>query len=202
MPLSDLSPAQQKAFNDRLKELQMDPSKVVKKITPETHRGPVVLSGDPAASSVPPHIVTVTSLDEVKRIAGNPDDAYDTGLMQEHHEIQPPWPAALNGKDPSQLKPEENNRINAAEIAYIYGHSKHHQSYKTIIEKHKYPAKFAVFAAEDICLDASNSPLIIKSESAHCYGTITICQGGSIQFESNAVMTVQKMVKSNAAKCT
>lgn len=202
MPLSDLSPAQQQAFHDRLKELRMDPSKVVPKITPETHKGPVVLSADPKKSSVPPHIVTVTSLDEVKRLAGNPDEDYVKGVIQEHHEIQPAWPAGKNDKDPSELKPEENRRIQAAEYAYLYGNSKHHRSYKAIIEKHKYPVDFAVFAAEDICLDSRNSPLIISSESAHNYGTMTICEGGSIKFEANAVMTVQKMVKSTATKCS
>ena len=47
MPLSDLTPQQQQAFNDRLKELHMDPSKVVPKITPETFKGPIVLSANP-----------------------------------------------------------------------------------------------------------------------------------------------------------
>jgi hypothetical protein len=201
MPLSDLMPEQQKAFHDRLKELQMDPSRVLAKIAPETHSGPIVLSADPTESSVEPHIVTVTSLDEVKRLAGNPDSDFENGVLAEHHEIQPPWPAALTGRAASELTAEQNRQIHAAEIAYIYGNSKHHQSYKAIIEQHKYPADFAVFAAEDVCLDASNSPLIIKSESAHNYGTLTICEGGSIKFEANAVLTVQKMVKLSATKC-
>jgi hypothetical protein len=202
MPLSDLTPEQQKAFNDRLKELQMDPAKVLPKITPATHKGPIIMSGDHTVSHVPPHVVTVASLDELKRVAGNPDALYDAGTLQEHHEIQPPWPQALNQKDQSELDPEQNRRINAAEIAYIYGNSKNHQSYKDIIEKHKFPATFAVFAAEDVCLDSSNSPLIIQSESAHVYGTVTICEGGSIQFEANATMSVQKLVKSTATSCS
>jgi len=201
MPLSDLTPEQQKNFNDRLKELQMDPSKVLRKITPQTHPGPIVLSADPAESSIAPHIVTMTSLDEVKRLAGNPDSAFENGTMLEHHAIQQPWPAELNGKAPTELKAEHNRRIHAAEMAYIYGNSKHHASYKTIIEQHKYPADFAVFAAEDLCLDATNSPFIIKSDSAHNYGTITICEGGSMKFEANATLTVQKMVRSTATKC-
>ena len=145
--------------------------------------------------------MTVTSLDEVKRLAGNPDADFENGVMAEHHEIQPEWPAHLNGKEPSELTAEDNRRINAAEIAYIYGNSKHHQSYKAIIEKHRYPADFAVFAALDVCLDATNSPLVIKSEGAHNYGTITICEGGSIKFESNAVLTVQRMIRSPATRC-
>jgi hypothetical protein len=201
MPLSELSQEQQDAFHERLRELRMDPSLVVKKITPETHRGSVVLSADARISSVPPTMVTVLSLDEVKRIAGNPDEDFEKGLMSDHHEALAPWPADKNDKDPAQLSAEENNRINAAEMGYIYGNSKNFSSYKTIIEKQKYPARFAVFAVEDVCIDSTNSPYLIKSESAHNYGTMTICQGGSLVFEANAVMTVQKMVKSTATKC-
>lgn len=201
MPLSDLSDEQQQAFYDRLKELRMDPSKVIPKITPETHPGPVTLSADPEKSTIPPHIVTVNSLDEVKRIAGNADEDYECGRLTAHHEVQPEWPQEKNDKDPAELDPSENRRINAAEMAYIYGHSKHHQSYKTIIERHKYPAKFAVFAAEDLCIDSRNSPFVVTSESAHNYGTVTICEGGSIAFEANAVWTVQNMVKSSATTC-
>lgn len=202
MPLSELAQEQQEAFHERLRELRLDPSKVVKKITPETHRGPVVLSADPRISSVPPTIVTVVSLDEVKRIAGNSDEHYEKGLMADHHEALPPWPAEKNHMDPSQLTAEENNLINAAEMGYIYGNSKNFSSYKTIIEKHKYPARFAVFAAEDVCIDSTNTPLIITSESAHNYGTVTICQGAQIVFEANATMSVQKMIKSTATKCS
>ena len=201
MPLSDLTPEQQQAFHDRLKELRMDPSKVLKEITPQTHKGPLVLSADPKKSSVPPHIVTVASLDEVKRLAGNPDEDYENGIMEHHHEALPEWSAEMNDKDPSELKAEENRRIEAAEHGYLYGHSKRFASYKPIIEKHKYPAQFAVFAAEDVCVDASNSPFLIKAESGHNYGTFTVCEGGSIQFEANAVITVQKFINSTATKC-
>lgn len=202
MPLADLSAEQQQAFRDRLKELQMDPAKVVKSITPVTSKGPVVLSADAKESHVEAHLVTVNSLDDVKRLAGNPDGDYESGKMAEHHPKFELWPEHKNGLAAEELSAEENNRINDAELAYIYGNSKHVKSYKSIIESHKYPATFAVFAVEDICLDASNSPMVIKSESAHNYGTLTICAGGSIKFEANAVLTVQKMVRSNAASCS
>lgn len=201
MPLSDLTPEQQDAFHARLKELRMDPSKVMKKISPKTHSGPITLSADPAISSIPPHMVTITSLDELKRLAGNPDADYENGIMTAHHAIQEPWPAELNGKTRKELTAEQNRRIHAAYIAYVYGNSKLHASYKTIIEQHYYPQDFAVFAAEDVCIDANNSPFIISTDSAHNYGTVTICEGGSIKFEANAVMNVQVMVKSTATSC-
>lgn len=202
MPLKDLTPEQQKAFHDRLKELQISPSQVVERLTPQTRSGPVVLSADPTESAIPAHIVTVTSLDEVKRIAGHPDSLFETGKMADHYEVQPEWPHHLNGRAPSELTAEQNRQINAAEMGYIYGNSHHHKSYKHIIEHHKYPAQFAVFAAEDVCIDASNSPFIIKGDTAHNYGTLTICDGGQLVFQGNAVLTVQKMVKSTATKCS
>lgn len=201
MPLSDLPADQRQAFHDRLKELRISPEQVVPSISPKTHPGPVILSIDPGLSSIPPTVVTVSSLDEVKRIAGNPDEHYESGRLQEHHAILPEWPAHKNDKSPEELEPHENQQIIAAEMAYLYGNSKHHSSYKTIIEKHKYPAKFAVFAVEDVCVDKDH-PLIIKSEGAYNFGTVTICEGGSIYFEANATMTVQQMVKSTATSCS
>lgn len=201
MPLSDLTQEQQDAFHQRLKELRIDPSQVVPKITPATHPGPVTLSADPAKSTIPPHIVTLTSIDEVKRLAGNADADFESGAMARHHEPLPEWPAELNGRAPSELAAEHNRRIGAAEIGYIYGYSKDFESYKTIIEQHKFPVDFAVFAAEDVCIDATNSPFIIGSDSGHNYGTMTICEGGYLKFEANATLTVQKMVRSSATSC-
>jgi len=202
MPLSDLSQQQQDAFHERLKELRMDPSKVLKKISPETHQGPVIFSADPARSSVEPHIITLTSIDEVKRLAGNADSDFETGLLEKHHSELPEWPSELNGRATSELGAEHNRRIGAAEIGYIYGYSKDYASYKHVIDQHKFPADFAVFAAEDVCIDASNSPFLIEANSGHNYGTMTICEGGYIQFEGNATLTVQKMVRSSATKCS
>ena len=202
MPLTDLPQEHQEKFWTRVKELRLDPSKVIPKITPQSHPGPIVLSADPKESRVEPHIVTITSLDELKRLAGNADEDFESGRMVHSYDVQPEWPAEQNGVSVSELTAEQNRRINAAEIAYVFGHSKLHASYKTIIEQRRYPADFAVFAAEDVCIDASNSPFTIKSDSAHAYGTMTICEGGTLKFEANATISVQKLIKSNATKCS
>lgn len=201
MPLSDLTPEQQQAFHDRLKELGMDRSQVVAEISPRTHQGPVYLSPDPEVTAVKPHILTLSSIAEVKRLAGNADADFESGLLEYHHPEFPEWPVERNGLNPQDLTPEENRRIVNAEIAYVYGHSGRVASYRNIIDRHKFPAKFAAFAVEDICLDASNSPLVITAESLHVFGTVTICQGGSIRFEANATVTVQRMVKSDRPNC-
>jgi len=201
VPLTSLSKEQQSAFSARLKEFQMKPEQVVKQVNSKTHKGPIVLSADPAVSTIPPHIVTLTSLDEAKRLAGNEDELFENGLMQNAHEALPEWPAALNDKDRTELTPEQNRLINKAHTAYIYGHSKLVSSYKAIIEKLNYPVQVATFAIEELCIDKTNSPFIVKDPAGLNVGTLTICEGGYIQTESNTSITAQVMIKSDKTSC-
>jgi hypothetical protein len=200
MPLSDLSPQQQQAFADGLKELGMDPSQVIPAINSKTHPGPVTLSPDPSESTIKPIMVTIKNVDEAKRLAGNKDSDYTNGLMEEHHAPLPAWPQHKNTLDAVQLSADENNLIKKAHTAYIYGNSANVHSYKDIIDKHNYPAQVACFAVEDICVDSTNSPFKIGPAGLTC-GTLTICEGGSIQFTGNATVNCQKMVKSDATSC-
>lgn len=201
MPLSDLSAEQQQAFWDRLKELGMDPSQVVAKITPETHQGPVRLSPDGSVSAVPAHILTLSSVDDVKRLAGNADAEYDLGTLVHHHAEFPEWPEDRVALDSRELTPEENRRLVAAEVAYVYGDSRRLKGYRAALDRHKFPVRVAAFAVEDICLDATNSPLVVTADSLHNFGTLTICEGGWIKFNANATLTIQKLVKSDRTKC-
>jgi hypothetical protein len=202
MAFTDLSSEQRQAFEKALKEYRVHPDNVIRSISPQTHSGPIVTSVDPKASTLLPTLVTVSSLDEVKRLAGNADADYSNGLMQENHEELDEWPAELNAMAEADLTAEQRTVIEKAEMGYIYGNSRKFQSYKHIIEKTKYPATFAIFAVEDLCLDASNSPYVVKSDSAHVFGTVTLCEGGSFKFEAGAVVTCQKMRRVTATKCS
>lgn len=201
MSLSALSAEQQQAFYDRLKEFEMDPSAVIQHVDSSTHPGPITFSANPALSTFPPHIVTLTSVDDAKRLAGNPDEHYENGVMMEHHETLPEWPAHKTALEAHELSPEEKQLINKAHVAYIYGNSKKVQSYKDVIEKHNYPVEVAAVAIESLCLDATNSPFQVKSDAGLNIGTLTICQGGSINFEANSHVTIQVMHKSDATSC-
>jgi len=201
VPLQNLSAEQQDAFHKRLKEFQMNPSQVVPRISSNTHSGPIVLSADPASSTIPPHILTLASVDEVKRLAGNADEEFESGRLQSHHEPLPEWPQHLNDSATSQLTPQQNQLVHKAHIAYVYGNSKNVASYKPIIEKLNYPLKVATFAVEDMCVDASNSPVIISSRIGVDIGTLTIYPGGQIKFESDIAITIQKMVKMDSGSC-
>lgn len=201
MPLSDLTPEQQSAFNRRLKELQMRPEQVIKRIDSGTHKGPMVVSADPASSTFEVHTLTLSSLDEAKRLAGNADSLFEQGLMQESPIDIPEWPQHLNDKDTAALTPAENQLINRAHKAYLYGNSKRVSSYKSIVEKLNYPVEVATLAVEDMCLDATNSPFLVATKTGIDIGTLTICDGGWIKVETDASFTVQVMRKVNKSSC-
>lgn len=203
MPRTELTTEQRKAFENDLKKFGIPPDRVVANITPETHPGPVTLSADPKTSTIPPVMLSVNSVDEVKRLAGHPDAEFEDGTREDvmNGAELPDWPEELNDADPSELTPEQNRQIEQASRAYIYGHSGKVQSYKSIIEKHKFPTKLATFAAENVCIDSSNSPFVIDSDSGHVYGTMTICASGTLKFEANATMSVQNLIKSNDDTC-
>jgi len=201
MPLSDLTAEQQSAFHKRLKELQMKPDQVIKRIDSETHKGPMILSADPKVSTLKGHPLTITSLDEAKRLGGNADSLFEQGLMEERELDIPNWPANLNDMDTSSLTPAQNQLVNRAHIAYLFGNSKRVESYKSIIEKLNYPVTVTTFAVEDLCLDTTNSPFIVATKSPVNIGTLTICKGGWIKVEADANFTVQVMKKVDKTSC-
>jgi len=201
MPLSDLTPEQQSAFHRRLKELQMNPEQVIKRIDSETHKGPMILSADPKVSTFKGHTLTITSLDEAKRLGGNADSLFEQGLMKERDFEIPHWPANLNDQDTSSLTPAQNQLVNRAHTAYLYGNSKRVASYKSILEKLKYPVTVTALAVEDMCLDATNSPFVVASNAPVDIGTLTICNGGWIKVEADANFTVQVMKKVDESSC-
>lgn len=201
MPLSDLSDEQQAAFKARLKEMNLTEADVVPRLGPDTQKGPTILSADPRESAVRPHMFTFNDLDQMKALVGNPDSDYETGFMDLHHELVNHWPQDRNGDCEDDLTPADNQRIDHAYKAYLFSHSKYFASYKAIVEKIHFPAKFVVFAVVDVCLDSTNSPLVVKNGSGVNFGTITICEGGWIDFQADAVVTIQKMVKTDAPSC-
>ena len=179
----------------------MSPEQVIKRIDSGTHSGPMTLSADPASSTFKPHTLTISSLDEAKRLAGNADSLFEKGLMKERALDIPEWPTSKNDKDRAALTPAENQLINRAHKAYLYGHSKRVASYKSIIEQQNYPVEVAALAVEDLCLDASNSPFVVATKGGVNIGTLTICDGGWIKVEADANFTVQVMKRVNKTSC-
>lgn len=154
------------------------------------------LSDRPGVKSIiPARKIAVHSLDDLKALAGNPDHHYKTGLMQAHlHEDLPLWEENKNGRAPEQLSIEENENIVKAFKTYIYGHSAKVESYKDIIHQHFFPMTLATYAAENMVVPAGTTLNVDGSMSSASFGTLTVEQGATINFETTATWTVQSMV--------
>ncbi len=157
-----------------------------------------MLSADAAVSAIPPHMKRIENVDEMKAVTGNQDAHYETGLLAEHHTIPSPWPEDRTEVDEDELTPEERATIHHAHLVWLYGNSKSVSSYRDVINALEYPRDIPVFAALDVDITAANSPYVIDADdSGHIYGTVTIYDGGSIQFNGNVDLNCQQMVQSD-----
>lgn len=197
MPLHDLTDEQQAAFRARLAQSGIDPADVLPYVGPDSHPGQLIASPDPAQSTIAPHFMHVTSVGELKRLTGIPDEHYASGYLQEHHETPEEWPAdrVLSGR--ADCSPADLAAIHHAHIVWLYGNSARVSSYEDAINAVEYPRDIPIFAAEELVITAANSPYLITAESGHSYGLVTIYAGGSIQFEGNVDFNCQRMVKSD-----
>lgn len=200
MAFADLTPEQQQAFHDRLALAGIDPATVAKHVGPSTHAGQLHASSNPDESTIKPHTLRVKDVDTLKSLAGNPDEHYELGLIEEHHEIPEPWPQERSDLRRQDADLADRVRIHQAHIVWMYGNSKHVQSYRDVINSVEYPKEIPVFAAEELVITKDNSPYVISpAESGHIYGEVTIYDGGSIEFQGFVDFNCQKMVKSDLA---
>jgi hypothetical protein len=192
---TELNAEHQSNFNNRLKELGMDPSHVVPELRTGDTPGPTYLSNHPDfESAIPPRSLTIDTVDDLKRLAGVPDADYEAGLMETHHEPLEAWPQEKNAHAREDLSVEENERVRQALITHVYGHSETVASYRDVLNNHFFPMEGAVFAVLDVTVDPGH-PLVLKGNNhAYDFGTVTIKKGGQIIFETDATMTCQRMV--------
>lgn len=193
--MSELSDEQRKNFEDRLRELGLDPSHVVQELRTGATPGPTYLSNDPdVESELEPQPLTIDNVDDLKRLAGVPDEDYDNGVIPPHHEPLQEWPAGKNDHAPEDLSVEENDRLRRALAAHVYGHSERVESYKTVLNNQFFPMEAVAWAVLNVTVDPEH-PLILKGNNqAHDFGIVTIKPGGQIIFETDATMTCQKMI--------
>src|SRR3954447_1610404 len=99
--MAELTPEQQAGFDERLRELGLDPSHVVPSLRTGDTPGPTYLSNHPDfKSEIEPVPMTVDNVDDLKRIAGVADEEYDSGQIDHHHQLLDPWPEHKNEHAP------------------------------------------------------------------------------------------------------
>ena len=191
-----LTDEQRYLFELRLKQLGMDTSQVVAELVTGATLGPTVLSDVPGReSAIPAYVLTIDSVDEIKRLFGNADEDFEQGIMAAHHAVPQAWPQEKNDLLPQDLDPSENHDIRKALIAYVYDHSARVKSYKNIIEKHYFPMAVGAFAVEDVTISADHPLILTGNNHTYNFGVVTIEPGGQIICQGvNVDMWAQKMV--------
>lgn len=195
-PYDSLISSQKQNFENRLTQMGLKPAHVVPEIKTGETQGPTILSSHPDFdSAVPPQMLSIATLKELRKLGGIPDQNYVQGKYDGHPEVPSEWPEEKSGHRVGDLSPEENQNIRKAFVAYIYGHSDRVKSYEKVIENNYFPLKVAAFAARNVVVDPEH-PLILKGQAqVYNFGVVTVKPGGQIQCEADVEMTVQKMVK-------
>jgi hypothetical protein len=151
--------------------------------------GEVVFSSDPEDSHVPPTLVQVSSIAQLKRMVGVPDEHYEAGMYSDRAIDYPdPLPRAVaelvdtarNKCDLEyRLSDEHFEHVRRAAHAYMHGHSDRVRSYEPMIDALMFPTQVAVFAGVELVIDTR----VVVSGSAPVtwnYGSITVEEPGKI----------------------
>jgi hypothetical protein len=188
-----LSQAQQDAFQQRVEMLGFNLN-ALPKAPIVTAEGGLRFSG--AAAEFAPHVKykTVSSVDEVKRLVGMPDSAFDKGT-QDHHlrYLAPPPFAASREVTYLALSPPERGDLEAAAYAYVFGDSRKVAGWRDAIDRLLLPRELSFVAALDVVV-TPQKPLYIVNPS-YTFGTVTIEPGGAIIVQADSSVNVQLLVK-------
>lgn len=165
--------------------------------------GPTILSGDPAESHVPPTLMTVNSIAELKALHGVPNEHYSargiTDAAIDYPDEMPQQRMMLADTAPDvcalrdSLQPEEHDQLRKAAQAYVLGDSEKVAAFEPMINAAMFPLEVATICGEAIVV-SPNSPLILKGPTALsvCYGSITVEPGGQIIILTQVDMTTQR----------
>ena len=200
-----LSDDQKQAFRGRMAAMGLAPDTLSHQGTLVTGAtpGPTILSGDPAESHVPPTLVTVNSIAELKALHGIPDEHYTVkgvaDVAVDYPDELPQHRMKLTDTAPDicalrdSLKEDERDQIVKAAKAYVLGNSEKVAAYEPLINAAMFPMQVAVICIPAIVV-SSGSPLVITGSKpvSACYGTITVEPGGQIIIETQTNLTAQR----------
>lgn len=207
-----LTAEQRAAFHAKVQAYGIKPADVVDTIETGATPGPTRLSSRSNTSDHPvAGWITAANIRELKQKLGVKDEDIDAGQASDQHVRYPsapsPWlntltRSASSGCDVKEgLKTgdsAERQRVLAAQLAYVHGHSQKVTAYESAINLASFPEPMSVpvFAAENVIVTAGH-PLVLASEAGKpmvvAYGSVTVEKGaqievigGSIQWSSQS----------------
>lgn len=183
-----LSAEQQTAYEAYAKQLGIGNEKLA---TPTSTNGSTtVLSADPSEATIPPKIVSVSSLQELKTLIGRDDSKND-----DHVEYPPMLKSMPAGRRKADLNHDEIHSLKKIANAYLFGNSaKIAQDHVDSIESAMFPTKTAVYTAENFTVKKGDTLTIKKGVTAN-YGILTVEEGGLISVEGDATLNCQQFIQ-------
>lgn len=222
----DLSPEQRSAFEAslarfglgtdalthqtaRTSELRGFQAAAAGMMAAEAAPAPVVFSSDPEQSHVPPTIVQVNDIAQLKQMAGVPDEHYDAGMYTDRTIDYPePLPeptaqlltSAQNKCDLEyNLTDDHFEDVRRAAQAYMQGQSAKVASYEPMINALMFPTQLAVFSGESLVVD---TPVVVSGSApvSWNYGTITVVEPhGQIIVQTEFNINTQNFIVTTSA---
>ncbi len=187
MSLSEEQQQNFEAFNKRLgfKSGTLSSFPLEKKAT----EGRVRLSKDPAKSSVPPKMITVNTIDELKALI----NAQDTG-SDDHVDYLPSLNLA-EVKSKSSLPKSQRQQLKKIALSYVIGNpDKVGSVNKELVNKISFPLVLAAYAAENYTVK-SGEVLTLSDGTVNNFGTLTVEEGGQVESDGTAYLTCQNLIQ-------
>lgn len=167
-----------------------------KSFGPHSHKGAMVVSADPGQDNLNSRLIEVNSIAELKAIGGIADSHFETAgdkhVNYPEGQLKTDLTAAISRARAddcaleSLIHPDDDEIIDRAMMAYVYGDSSKVKGFEEVINALKFPAQILVTVGEDITV-TKDTPLIIGKDSPYVqggkavFGTVTVEQGGQIQ---------------------
>ncbi|WP_029011790.1 hypothetical protein [Niveispirillum irakense] len=182
---------------------------------PQTHQGPMVISGDPMEDTLGSRRVIVKSVRHLKELAGIPDE-HVRAMSAAGDTIRYPAAAPIDAnaaidraRDSGQplgdpIHPTDRDMIDLALHAYVMGDSDRVRLHEPLIDALRFPAELVVATAQDITVTAEN-PLIIGPNSPYAkkdptlgalaaFGTVTVKSEGVIEISIPITITADRFI--------
>ncbi len=147
----------------------------------------------PQMSALPALRITLQYIDEIAALVDHKNDVMSNGLEAlSPEQIEVSW-EDMDAKTLVQLR--------TGLLRQIVSNGEIPEDYKKMIERHFFPLPVSVFAAKDIYIKAGT---VFKIEpDGHdpviCdFGTVTLEEGGLIQIEAPAIITIHNFIKKPA----
>jgi hypothetical protein len=184
-----LSKEQQQHYDAFNKRLGFAPGMQSSFPSGEKATGRTRLSKDPAKSSVPPKLITVNDIGELKALINAPNTRRD-----DHVDYVP----SLNlgaVKSKSDLPKDQRAQLKRMALSYLIGNpDKVGSDNKELINKMSFPLILAAFSVENYTVK-SGEVLTLSDGTVHNFGTLTIEQGGQIESDGTTYLNCQNLIQ-------